>query len=170
VVPGERNPDNVAQSADVFISYSRDDKDRVFELVDRLRAAGVQLWIDQGGIDGATLWGEQIVNALDQSKVLLLMVSPAAVRSHNVAKEVMLTSERKGLILPVHLEPTTIPSSLKYPLAGIQHIEYFHGDADANLRAILRSLEHAGAIIAPPRPAVAATQGDTARGRPDGRE
>ena len=125
---------------------------------------GVQLWIDQGGIDGATLWGEQIVNALDQSKVLLLMVSPAAVRSHNVAKEVMLTSERKGLILPVHLEPTTIPPSLKYPLAGIQHIEYFHGDADANLRAILRSLEHAGASIAPPRPAVVATQGEAARG------
>jgi TolB-like protein/Flp pilus assembly protein TadD len=141
----------VAQSADVFISYARDDKDRVFALVDKLRAAGVQLWIDQGGIDGATLWGEQIVNALEQSKVLLLMVSPAAVRSHNVAKEVMLTSERKGLILPVHLEQTTIPPSLKYPLAGIQHIEYFQGDAELNLRAILRSLEHAGAKLTPPR-------------------
>ena len=79
----------MAQSADVFISYARDDKERVFELlVDRLRAAGVPLWIDVGGIDGAAMWGEEIVNALDQAKVLLLMVSQSAVGSHNVVKEV----------------------------------------------------------------------------------
>jgi adenylate cyclase len=143
----------LAQFADVFISYSREDKERVLELAARLRAAGVNLWIDQGGIDGATLWGEEIVNALEGAKVLLLVISPAAARSHNVAKEVVLVSERKGHILPVHLEPTTIPASLRYPLAGIQHIEYYQGDADENLRIILRSLERAGVAIAPPRDA-----------------
>jgi adenylate cyclase len=142
----------VAQPADVFISYSREDKDRVLELAGKLRAAGVSLWIDQSGIDGATLWGEEIVNALDHAKVLLLAVTPSAAQSHNVAKEVVLFSERKGHILPVHLERTTIPPALKYPLAGIQHIEYFHGDADENLKTILRSLERAGAVIAPQKP------------------
>ena len=81
----------------------------------------------QSGIDAAALWGEQIVNALESAKVLLLMVSEAAVHSHNVAKEVVLVSERKGHILPVHLEPTLIPASLKYQLAGIQHVECFTG-------------------------------------------
>ena len=145
--PVQRQPDQYEdatakchKSAEVFISYSREDKDRVLDLAARLRAAGVSLWIDQGGIDGATLWGEEIVNALEGSKVLLLAVTAAATKSHNVAKEVVLVSERKGHILPVHLEPTTIPASLKYPLAGIQHIEYYNGDADANLKAILRSL------------------------------
>ncbi len=141
----------MAQPADVFISYSREDKDRVLELAGKLRSAGVSLWIDQGSIDGATLWGEEIVNALDNAKVLLLAVTASAARSHNVAKEVVLFSERKGHILPVHLEQTTIPPSLKYPLAGIQHIEYFQGDADENLKTILRSLERAGATITPPK-------------------
>ena len=140
----------MAEPADVFISYSREDKDRVLDLAAKLRSAGVSLWIDQGGIDGATLWGEEIVKALENAKVLLLVVTESAVRSHNVAKEVVLASERKGHILPVHLEPTQIPSSLRYPLAGIQHIEYFQGDADANLRTILRSLERVGVRIAPP--------------------
>ncbi len=153
----------MAQPADVFISYSREDKDRVLELAGKLRAAGVSLWIDQSGIDGATLWGEEIVNALDHAKVLLLVVTPSAARSHNVAKEVVLFSERKGNILPVHLEQTTIPPSLKYPLAGIQHIEYFHGDADENLRTILRSLERAGAAILPPKPSATAPAGDDRR-------
>jgi TolB-like protein/Flp pilus assembly protein TadD len=145
----------VAQSADVFLSYSREDKTRVLDLAGRLRAAGVNLWIDQGGIDGAALWGESIVRALDGAKVLLLMVTPSAVNSHNVAKEVMLTSERKGNILPVHLEPTTIPLGLKYPLAGIQHIEFYHGDPDDNLQAILRSLDALGVKITPIQAAVA---------------
>lgn len=122
----------MAQPADVFISYSREDKDKVLELTAKLSAAGVPLWMDVGGIDGATMWGEEIVHALEQAKVLLLMVTEAAVRSHNVAKEVVLASERKGHILPVHLERTQIPPSLRYPLAGIQHIEYFHGDPPAS--------------------------------------
>jgi adenylate cyclase len=138
---------SVAQAADVFISYSREDKDKVLELTGKLRAAGVPLWIDVGGIDGATMWGEEIVHALEKAKVLLLMVTESAVQSHNVAKEVVLTSERKGHILPVHLERTTIPPSLRYPLAGIHHIEYFHGDPDDNLKSIIRSLERIGVTL-----------------------
>ena len=147
----------MAQTADVFLSYSREDEARVLEFAGALRAAGVNIWIDQGGIDGAALWGESIVRALEGAKVLLLMVSPSAVSSHNVAKEVMLTSERKGNILPVHLEPTTIPLSLKYPLAGIQHIEYYHGDPDENLQAVLRSLAGLGVTITRPQPAASAS-------------
>ena len=112
-------------TADVFISYSREDKDRVIELAQKLREAGVSLWIDQGGIDGAAMWSEEIVHALEDSKVLMLMVTEKAVNSHNVVKEVTIASETKGRILPVHLEPTRIPAALKYALAGIQHIEYF---------------------------------------------
>jgi adenylate cyclase len=138
----------LTQPADVFISYSREDKDKVLALADQLRTAGVSVWIDQGGIDGATLWGEEIVNALESAKVMLLAITASAARSHNVAKEVTLFSERKGHILPVHLEQTTIPPGLKYPLAGIQHIEYYHGDPAENLRTIVRSLERAGARVA----------------------
>jgi len=141
----------VAQAAEVFLSYSRDDQERVLQLAEKLRAAGVSLWIDQGAIDAATLWSEQIVNALESAKVLLLFVTKAAVHSDNVAKEVMLVSERKGHILPVHLEPTVIPSVLKYQLAGIQHIEYYKGgDSEANLRSILRSLERIGVKVSSP--------------------
>ena len=139
----------MAQPAEVFVSYSRNDEERVLALAGKLRAAGVSL-AGSTGIDAASLWSEQIVNALDSAKVLLLMVTESAVHSSNVAKEVMLVSERKGHILPVHLEPTVIPPTLKYQLAGIQHIEYFKsGDADAGAKAILRALERIGVTLAP---------------------
>ena len=164
----------MSNAAEVFVSYSRDDESRVFDLAAQLRAAGVSLWIDQGGLDGATQWSEQIVNALESAKVLLLMVTESAVRSDNVAKEVVLVSERKGHILPVYLEPTVIPSTLKYQLAGIQHISYFKGsDPGANLQAILRSLERIGVGVGrkpskdPAEPAQApAPSPDPGGGRP----
>jgi adenylate cyclase len=140
----------VASPADVFLSYSRDDQNRVLALAAKLRTAGVSLWIDQGAIDAAALWSEQIVNALESAKVLLLFVTEAAVHSDNVAKEVMLVSERKGHILPVHLEPTVITPGLRYQLAGIQHIEFFKdSESEAALKAILRALERLGVKLAP---------------------
>ncbi|HET6402586.1 MAG TPA: TIR domain-containing protein, partial [Candidatus Kapabacteria bacterium] len=143
-------------TADVFISYSREDKDRVLALATELRAAGISLWIDQGGIDAAAMWSEEIVNALEHAKVLMLMISERAVNSHNVIKEVTLASERKGHILPVHLEPTRIPQGLKYPLAGIQHIEYFQGDPAENLKSILHALERLGIEAKPQATGIAA--------------
>jgi len=72
----------------------------------------------------------------------------------------VLVSERKGHILPVHLEPTMIPPALKYQLAGIQHVEYFQsGDSDVNLKSILRSLERIGVTFAPPQETKAAAPG-----------
>ena len=163
----------MAQSADVFVSYSRDDESRVFDVAAKLRAAGVSLWIDQGALDAASQWSEQIVNALESAKVLLLMITESAVHSDNVAKEVVLVSERKGHILPVYLEPTVIPPALKYQLAGIQHVEYFKGnDSGASLKAILRSLERIGVRLAPPpdlkAPTPAKDPGASAVARPAG--
>ena len=160
-------------SAEVFLSYSRDDHDRVFDLAEKLRAAGVSLWIDQGAIDAASLWSEQIVNALESAKVLLLVVTQSAVHSDNVAKEVMLVSERKGHILPVYLEPTVIPPALRYQLAGIQHVEHFKSGDEASLKTILRALERVGVKLvppaqpkaAPPAPVHAESHGTTTRER-----
>ena len=137
----------MAEPEDVFVSYSRQDNDKVQELTAKLRSAGVRMWMDVRNIDGAAMWGEEIVNAVAKSKVLLLLVSKSAVASQNVVKEVLLASEHKGHILPVDLELTEIPVSLKYALAGIQHIEYFRGDPDEHLKTIIRSLERIGVTI-----------------------
>ena len=158
----------MAEPQEVFVSYSRQDNDKVLELTSKLRAAGVRLWMDVRNIDGAAMWGEEIVNALAKSKVLLLLVSRSAVCSQNVIKEVLLASERKGHILPVDLELTEIPGSLKYALAGIQHIEYFRGDPDEHMRSIIRSLERLGVATGAPQeePATASDAESRSAGRP----
>jgi hypothetical protein len=56
---------------EVMVSYSSLDRPQVLQLVKRLRSAGVAAWIDQGGIDGAQRWGEEIVNAIDACKTVV---------------------------------------------------------------------------------------------------
>ncbi len=125
---------------DVMVSYSSKDRPQVLQLVQRLRAAGVAVWIDHGGIDGAQRWGEEIVNAIESCKTVLLMVSQSSVQSDNIAKEVALAWESGKHFLPLYLEDAKIPKSMAYQLAGIQHIRLFDGDPDARFLAVLRAL------------------------------
>ena len=110
----------------------------------RLRDAGVTVWIDQAGIDVATMWSQEIVSAIRGCKVMLLSISPRSTESENVVKELALASERKKPIIPVYLEQAEIPETMEYQLAGIQRVEYFVENEDAAFRAMIRSLAKRG--------------------------
>ena len=134
-------------SAEVFISYAARDRERVLGLVERLRNAGVTVWIDQVGIDVSTMWSQEIVSAIKGCKVMLLSISPHSTESENVVKELALASERKKPIIPVYLEAAEIPETMEYQLAGIQRVEYFRENEDAAFKAMLRSLIKRGVHV-----------------------
>ncbi|MDB4808099.1 toll/interleukin-1 receptor domain-containing protein [Verrucomicrobia bacterium] len=131
-------------SAEVFVSYARTDRERVVELVERMRSAGIGVWVDEGGIHGASLWGQEIVDAIDASKVMVLMISDSSITSDNVVKELSIASEDKKPILPVYLQRSQLPKSMRYQLAGIQHIEFFEGQEDEAFQSMLVSLSRLG--------------------------
>jgi len=79
-------------NAEVFISYATNDRERVLGLVDRLRDAGVTVWIDQAGIDASSMWSQEIVSAIKGCKVMLLSISPHSTESENVVKEDRFTT------------------------------------------------------------------------------
>ena len=129
---------------EVFISYARFDREKVMPFVDILRDTGVSVWVDEGKIDAATLWSEEIVDAINNCKAMVVMLSQNSTGSDNVVKEVMLASENKKKILPVYLEPTKIPRKLQYQLAGIQHLEVFDCDTEGLSENLCRSLNRLG--------------------------
>ena len=136
-------------SAEVFISYAAKDRDRVLNLVKRLRGAGVSVWIDQAGIDVATMWSREIVGAIRECKLMLLSISPNSTESENVVKEVALASERKKTIIPVYLESAEIPETMEYQLAGIQRMEYFKEREEVAFQAMIRALVKFGVSVNP---------------------
>ena len=134
-------------SAEVFISYGTRDRERVLGLVERLRSAGVTVWIDQAGIDVSSMWSQEIVSAIKGCKVMLLAISPHSTESENVVKELALASERKKPIIPVYLQTAEIPETMEYQLAGIQRVEYYKENENAAFKAMLRSLVNRGVHV-----------------------
>ena len=125
---------------EIFISYSREDQEHVFPVVNKLREQGLDIWIDQEGIHGAKLWSQEIVNAIENSKVFILFASTKAFVSKNVTKELALASESDKHILPVFIEDAEIPAAMKYQLAGIQHLIHKKGDDKQTIDNILRTV------------------------------
>lgn len=121
--------------SDIFISYSTLDRHHALTLVEQLRVAGHSVWIDQQGIGAATSWSNEIAEALDNCKAFILLMSETSLASKNVMKELALAAEEDKSIIPVELEPVTIPTAFKYHLAGLQRTSI------NNIDAILRALE-----------------------------
>ena len=125
---------------EIFVSYSRADQAQVFPIVEKLRDRGLNIWIDQEGIHGAKLWSQEIVNAIESSKIFILFASAKAFESKNVTKELALASESDKQILPVFLEDAEIPTAMKYQLAGIQHLVHEKNKLDPTIGNIIQTL------------------------------
>ncbi|MDP4230573.1 MAG: TIR domain-containing protein [Bacteroidota bacterium] len=124
--------------ADIFISYSSKDREKAEQLTELLASAGLSVWIDHSGIDVATSWSGEIVDAIDGCRALVVLLSPSSNESKNVAKEVALAAERNKKILPLDLEPITLSRDLAYHLAGIQRAPM------TNIDSIIRTLSKLG--------------------------
>lgn len=134
--------------SDIFISYSSKDRAQADQLSELLRSAGLSVWIDQEGIDVATSWSREIVQAINDCKAFVVLLSPASLNSHNVMKEVSLASEKRKRILPLDLEPVALNEDFEYALAGLQRSPM------TNIDGIIRALgklgiEATGAPVAP---------------------
>jgi WD40 repeat protein/RNase P subunit RPR2 len=72
---------------DVFLSYNPRDKPRVRRLAERLKAAGARVWLDDWVRQTRKVTVKQRKEGLEQSRVLLLCISQAALDSGWVALE-----------------------------------------------------------------------------------
>ncbi len=93
----------------VFLSYADSERDLARELADRLTGAGVQVWFDEREIAAGENWAEAVQRALEDASALVILLSPAAVQSRWVRREIeyALGSPRfEGRVVPVQVHPT----------------------------------------------------------------
>jgi len=92
---------------DVFISYSRGDRERVRVIADALTARGLKVWWDPEITTGAEFRFE-ITQELDASRAVVVVWSSNSVSSRFVCDEADVGAQRESLI-PVLLELVDIP-------------------------------------------------------------
>lgn len=144
----------------IFISYGREDRDFVDWLRGSLQALGHQVWVDRDDIPGGVQTFDVIHQALDQSEVMLLVMSPHSHRSHIVSSEwYYFYCECRKKLVPILLEPLEPPDKINFMLASLQYIDFYREDQETALAALHNTLnslyieiEKSGAGAAPDIP------------------
>ena len=111
------------ESIDIFVSYTRADIATVSRLVATLRAAGLAVWIDHSGIAPGGQWRADIIDALHRSRLLLLVHSPHAEQSVEVAKEVAAAASLRKPIVPLRIEQALPRGALLYEMARLSWVD-----------------------------------------------
>ncbi len=126
---------------DLFLSHSSGDADVARELRAELEKAGYTCWMAPDDVVGTDAWTEQILDAIESSKAMLVLVSARANASAHVSREVNLAIGRKHAVLPIRIEPVNPDGSLEYLLSLVQRVDAFPPPVAAHKDEILRRVE-----------------------------
>jgi len=74
--------------AQVFISYSRRDKEFVQKLVVALVAEKREVWLDEKDIEVTAEWLKEILANIEAADNFLFVISPESIASANTRKEI----------------------------------------------------------------------------------
>jgi CheY-like chemotaxis protein len=105
----------------IFISYSREDwKEFVHPLVKHLEQQGFNVWVDQHLLQGGQDWLDKINEALSACSLMILCVSPAALKSPYVKLEYRYFIHERKPLIPLVCKSARLPAEL----VSIQHLQY----------------------------------------------
>lgn len=123
----------------LFISYAHEDTEFAHRLTSDLRQRGWRVWIAPDSIRPGEKWVEAIERGLDESGRFVLVITPAATKSHWVKSETNIAIElqHKGQIrfIPLNVEPCDVPLFW----TEYQHVP-FGGNYEDGLTALLAAL------------------------------
>src|SRR5262249_26148467 len=88
----------------VFISYARADGESIAREMRRRLIAGppaLSVWQDRSELEGGVGWWKQITEALDVVEFLVLLITPAALRSDVVQREWRYARQQGVCVYPV---------------------------------------------------------------------
>lgn len=137
----------------IFVSYSRRNSDFVDGLARRLSGDGYEVWVDRDSIHRQVedRWRHSIVTAIRNCDTVVVILSPEAVNSDNVEREITVAAEYNKRVVPVKYRPCEIPDGFQYVLAGLQFIDFSKRDTNSAYLQ-LRSKLHRTRPPPQPRP------------------
>lgn len=117
-------PTRTSMKHQVFISYSRKDKDVADGLCEVLKENGIEYWIDKEGIYSSSNYKELIVDAIDVSKAVIFISSANSNASINVIREIGYAVNMNKPILPLMLDDTPYAKSIRLDISDIDQIDF----------------------------------------------
>jgi len=110
---------------DVFVSYSQPDFGCAMELVGRVEQEGINCWIAPRDIAPSADWAAEIIDAISNSRTMVLVFSASSNESPQVRREVERAVHKQVSILPFRIENVLPSKSLEYFLSAQHWMDAF---------------------------------------------
>jgi len=146
---------------DVFISYSVKDKTTADAICATLEANAIRVWIAPRDVMPGSDWGESIIEAIEQSKVMILVFSANSNASPQIKREIERSVNKGVTVVPFRIDDILPSKTLEYFISTQHWLDAFTPPLEKhldNLVSILHSifskqgLETAAPHLKPPRP------------------
>lgn len=148
---------------EVFISYSSQDKAVADAVCASIEAAGVRCWVAPRDISPGRNWGEAIIDAINNGRVMIVIFSSSANSSAQVMREVERAVNKGLSVLPFRIENVAPSESMEYFLSATHWLDALTPGLDEHIRVLVRTVqsllgaapapEPAGAVYPQPQPA-----------------
>src|SRR5450432_1726075 len=117
------SPNQAALGNDVFISYASQDAAVANSIVENLESHGLKCWIAPRDVTPGALYADGIIRAINEAKVLVLVLSASSIASKHVGKEVERASSKGRPIIALKVDATPLTTTLEYFLSESQWID-----------------------------------------------
>ena len=108
----------------IFISYSRNDKSLVYPIVEQIeKELGIKCWIDLNGIKSGEEFEEIIIQAIDECKIVLFMLSDNSLKSKWTKREVYYAEDEGKRIIPVLVDGDKLRGWYKFHFGNVDYID-----------------------------------------------
>jgi hypothetical protein len=108
---------------DVFISYSSKDKTIADAVCARLEARGIRCWIAPRDVHPGLPYAEEIIDGIQTSRVMVLVLSANANSSPHIPKEVERAVSLGIPVIPLRVENVTPGKSLDYFISSVHWLD-----------------------------------------------
>jgi TolB-like protein len=133
------SPNQTTLGRDVFVSYASHDAAEAQKACAALEAAGFKCWIAPRDVVPGTLYADGIVGAIDESRILVLILSKDAVASAHVGKELERATSKRHPIIALRLDTAPLTRAFEYFLNESQWIEVGAVGADGAIGKLVEA-------------------------------
>jgi TolB-like protein len=119
----EDSTNQASAGRDVFVSYASQDAAVANSVVEALERQGIKCWIAPRDVTPGSQYADAIVGAINDAKVLVMVLSLSAVASPHVGREVERAASKQRRIIAFRTDSAPLTRALEYFLSESQWID-----------------------------------------------
>ena len=127
---------NNSQKRDVFVSYSHKNKKVADAIVFAMEEHKIKCWYAPRDVLPGNSWAASITDAIEQTKIFVLVYTEDSNQSRQVTNEVTLAVKEGKTVIPFRLTDSDMNDELEYYLSSVHWLDAMDPPLSRNIRVL----------------------------------